>query len=368
MRIKAAVLYDRSKPLQVEEVTLDEPRHEEVLVRMVATGVCHTDYHVVTGDIGLPLPIVLGHEGAGIVEKVGPGVTTLKPGDHVVLMVIWSCGKCAYCAQGLPSQCLVGMMSVGTETLPGGGKRLHNGDGQDLGHFFNQSSLAEYAVVHERTAIKIRDDAPLEVACLLGCGTTTGIGSVLNIARIKTGQSVAIFGCGGVGLSAIMGARSAGAQPIVAVDLLDNKLAWAKELGADYAVNASREDPVQRIIQLTGGGADYTVECIGNVKATEQAFAAIRPAGKCVTVGSYPPGTTISINPSRDLTSLAKTITGGLQGQIVASVDVPRYANLFMAGKLPIDKLVSRYYSLDQINDAFKALKGGEVKRGIIRF
>ena len=172
--MKAAVLYDRTKPIEVEEVTLDEPQGQEVLVKMVATGVCHTDYHVITGDIGLPLPIVLGHEGAGIVEKIGPGVTTLQPGDHVVLVVITSCGKWAYCARGMPSQCPVGMMTVGTETLVGGGKRLHNKDNQELGHFFNQSSFAEYAVVPERTAIKIREDAPLEVACLLGCCTTTG--------------------------------------------------------------------------------------------------------------------------------------------------------------------------------------------------
>ena len=368
MKMRAAVLYDRTEPLQVEEVELDEPQDGEVLVKMVATGVCHTDLHVIKGDIPLPVPIVLGHEGAGIVEKVGPGVTTLQPGDHVVLVVVWSCGKCAYCATGMPSQCPVGMTTMFAETLPGGEKRLRNKRGEELGHFFNQSSFAEYAVVHERTAIKVREDAPLEVLCLLGCGTTTGAASVINIAGAKAGRSIAIYGCGGVGLSAIMGAKLAGANPIIAVDLLDQKLEWAKDLGADYVINASSEEPPQRIIELTGGGADYAVECIGNVTATTQALASIRPVGKCVCVGAYPPGATLSINPDIDFTVLGKTITGGLQGHIVASVDVPRFADLYMAGKFPIDKLISRNYGLDQINDAFTAMKEGEVKRGVIRY
>ena len=368
MKIRAAVLYDRAKPLQIEEVELGKPEDEEVLVKMVATGVCHTDLHAITGDIGLPLPIVLGHEGAGIVEETGPGVTTLKPGDHVVLMVLWSCGKCAWCATGLPSQCPVALRAAGAQTLPSMEKRLRNKQGQELGHFFSQSSFAEYAVVHERTAIRVRDDAPLEVVCLLGCGATTGAGSVVNIAGLKAGRSVAIFGCGGVGLSAIMGAKLAGANPIIAVDLLDSKLAWAEELGADLLVNAANEEPPQRIIELTGGGADYAIECIGSVKATMQAIASIRPVGKCVVVGPYPPGSTLAINPGRDLTVLGKTITGGLQGQIVPSVDLPRFVDLDMAGRFPIDKLISRTYRLNQINDAFRAMKGGEVKRSVVRF
>jgi len=253
------------------------------------------------------------------------------------------------------------------ESLPGGGKRLHNKDNQELGHFFNQSSFAEYAVVHERTAVKIREDAPLEVASLFGCGVSTGVGSVLNLAGIKAGESIAIYGCGGVGLSAIMGARLAGAGKIVAIDMLDQKLEWAKELGADHVINASQENPPQRVIALTGG-VDYAIECIGNAEATTQALASIRPRGKCVLVGSYPPAAMISIAPGMDFTTLGKTITGGLQGSIVASVDVPRYVDLYMAGKLPVDKLISRHYSLDDINDAFEALKRGDVMRSIIRF
>lgn len=240
--MKAAVMYENNKPLQIEEVTLDEPQSQEVLVKMVATGVCHTDLHFIKGEMPCAMPVVLGHEGAGIVEKVGPGVTTLQPGDHVVLMVAWSCGKCRYCVSGRPAMCpeWLGYNMMGT--LPSGTKRLHRGD-QELNHFFSQSSFAEYAVVHERTAIKVREDAPLDEVCLLGCGTTTGIGAVINTAGIRAGESIVIYGCGGVGLSAVIGANLAGAGKLIAVDTLNMKLEKAKELGADYVINASQEDP-----------------------------------------------------------------------------------------------------------------------------
>jgi len=249
-------------------------------------------------------------------------------------------------------------------TLPGGGKRLRKGN-QELSHFFSQSSFAEYAVVHERTAVKVREDAPLEAAALFGCGVTTGVGAVINTAGLRPGESIAIYGCGGVGLSAIMGAKLAGAGKIIAIDILEQKLEMAKELGADYVINASREVPPQRVIELTGG-ADYAIECIGNVDVITQAFASIRLGGKCIVVGSPPPGAMVSISPLELV--LGKTLTGCLQGSIRASVDVPRYIDLYMAGKLPIEKLITRSYSLDDINDAFKALEGGEVMRSVIRF
>jgi len=362
--MKAAVLYEPNSPLRVEEVTLDEPQDQEVLVKLVATGVCHTDLHAIKGDLSVPLPAILGHEGAGIVEKVGPGVTTLQPGDHVVLMVIFSCGKCPFCAMGKPTYCSAGLGAMIMGTLPGGGKRLHKGD-QALSHWWSQSSFAEYAVVHERTAVKIREDAPLEVAALFGCGVTTGVGAVVNTAGLRPGESIAIFGCGGVGLSAVMGAKLAGAGKIVAVDMLDQKLEMAKELGADYVVNASQENPTQRIMQLTGG-ADYAIECIGNVDVIAQALTSINFAGKCVVVGSSPPGSMLNLAPTQF--ALGKTLTGCLQGSIVASVDVPRYIDLYMMGKLPIEKLITRNYSLDEINDAFKALEAGEIMRSVIRF
>jgi len=363
--MKAAVMYENNKPLQVEEVTLDGPQSQEVLVKMVATGVCHTDLHFIKGEMPCAMPVVLGHEGAGIVEKVGPGVTTLQPGDHVVLMVAWSCGKCRYCVSGRPAMCpeWLGYNMMGT--LPSGTKRLHRGD-QELNHFFSQSSFAEYAVVHERTAIKVREDAPLDEVCLLGCGTTTGIGAVINTAGIRAGESIVIYGCGGVGLSAVIGANLAGAGKLIAVDTLNMKLEKAKELGADYVINASQEDPVQRVMEITGGGADYALECIGNVNVMAQAFASIHSGGKCVVVGMASLGSMMNIATFEFL--LGKTITGSVQGDIRASIDVPQYVDLFMAGKLPIDKLISRYYGLDEINEAMEALEKGQVIRSIIRF
>jgi S-(hydroxymethyl)glutathione dehydrogenase/alcohol dehydrogenase len=363
--MKAAVMYESNKPLQVEEVTLDEPQDQEVLVKMVATGLCHTDVHFIHGEAPVPVPVVLGHEGAGIVEKVGPGVTTVQPGDHVVLMVAWSCGKCRFCVEGQPGMCTEWVMYNMMGTLPGGAKRLHKGD-QELNHFFCQSSFAEYAVVHERTAIKVPQDAPLDVVCLLGCGTTTGIGSVLNRAKLKSGESIVIYGCGGVGLSAVLGARLAGAGKIIAVDMLDRKLEKAKELGADFVINATQEDPPQRVMEITGGGADYSVECIGNVDVMAQAFASIHNAGTCVVAGMAPIDKVIPIASFELL--MGKTLTGTLQGNIRPPVDVPKYVDLYMGGKLPIDKLITRSYSLDSINEAVLALEKGEVIRSVIRF
>ncbi len=363
--MKAAVLYENNKPVKVEDVVLDEPQNQEVLVRMVATGVCHTDLHFVKGEMPQPLPVVLGHEGAGVVEKVGTNVSTLQPGDHVVLMVAYSCGKCRYCVCGQPAMCpeWLGYHMMGT--LPDATKRLHR-NGEDLNHFFSQSSFAEYAVVHERSAIKIRKDAPLETMCLLGCGTTTGIGSVLNTAGLRAGDSIVIYGCGGVGLSAVIAANLGGAGKLIAVDTNDIKLEKAKELGADYVINPTQEDPPQRVMEITNGGADHAIECIGNTNVMAQAFASIHAGGKCVIAGMAPMGAMVSTAPFEFL--LGKTITGSVQGHIRAAVDVPKYADLYMAGKLPIDKLVSKYYALEQINEAFGALEKGEIIRGVVRF
>jgi NDMA-dependent alcohol dehydrogenase len=363
--MKAAVFYEPNAPLKVEEVTLEDPQENEVLVKMMAAGVCHSDFHFMKGEMPAPVPVVPGHEGAGIVEKVGPGVTTLRPGDHVIMMVSFSCGKCRFCIEGRPTRCAENLLIMSMATLPGGGKRLRKGD-QELHHLFGLASYAEYAVVHERSAVKVRDDAPFDVVCLLGCGTATGVGAATTTTGIRPGESIAVYGCGGVGLSAIMGAKLAGAGKLIAVDALDSKLQKAKELGADYVINASKEDPVAKVMELTGGGADYALECIGNVNVMTQAFASINYGGKCIVVGMAALGTTISVAPFEFL--LGKTITGTVQGDIVAAVDIPRYVDLFMDGKLPIDKLVTKSYSLDQINDAFAALEKGEVIRSVIKF
>lgn len=363
--MKAAIMYEVNKPLKVEEVTLDKPQEHEVLVKHVATGVCHSDVHFMRGDMPMPLPIVPGHEGAGIVEKVGPGVTTLKPGDHVVMMVSFSCGKCRYCVEGRPTRCVENLPIMMMATLPGGGKRLHKGD-QELNHLFGLASFAEYAVVHERSAVKIREDAPLEVACLLGCGTSTGIGAAINTTGIKAGESIVIYGCGGVGLSAIMGAKLAGAGIIIAVDKVDRKLKMAKELGADHIINASQDDPKAKVMELTGAGADHALECIGNADVMAQAFGSIHNGGKCIVVGMAPLVSMLTLAPYEFL--LGKTIIGCVQGDVRASIDIPRYVDLYMNGKLPIDKLITKNYPLSKINEAVEALEKGEVIRSVIKF
>jgi len=362
--MKAAVLYEIDTPLKLEDVTLDDPQENEILVKLEATGVCHSDLHYMKGDIPLPVPFVPGHEGAGIVEKVGPCVTTVKPGDHVILMVAISCGKCSYCLSGRPTLCVENLPIQMMATLPGGGVRLHKGE-QAINHLFGLACFAEKVVVHKRSAVKIREDAPMDVVCLLGCAAGTGIGAVINATKAKPGESIAIFGCGGVGMSAVIGAKLVGAK-VIAIDTLDSKLKKAKELGADYVINASQDDPQVKITEILGGGADYAIECIGKVDVIAQALNCIRSGGLLIIAGMPPLVDMLTIPPFQFL--MGKTITGSIQGDIVAPVDIPRYVNLFMEGKLPIDKLITRTYKLEQINEAFEALKKGEVIRSVIKY
>jgi S-(hydroxymethyl)glutathione dehydrogenase/alcohol dehydrogenase len=361
--MKAAVLYEANTPLKIENLTLDEPQQNEVLIKLVATGVCHTDLHFMKGEMPTPVPVVPGHEGAGIVEKVGPGVTTLQPGDHVVLMVAFNCGKCRYCYEGRPTMCVENLPIQMMATLPGGGMRLHKGD-QAIHHLFGLACYAEKVVVHERSAVKVRDDAPMDVVCLLGCGTSTGIGTAINTTKVKAGESIAIFGCGGVGLSAVMGASLAGAK-VIAIDVLDSKLNMAKELGADYIINATKDDPQIKISEILGGGVDYALEFIGNVEVMTKALGSIRPGGLLIVAGMAPLTSILNIMPFEFL--IGKSITGAVQGDIIPQIDIPRYVDLFMEGKLPIDKLITRTYTLDQINEAYEALEKGEIIRSVIK-
>jgi S-(hydroxymethyl)glutathione dehydrogenase/alcohol dehydrogenase len=362
--MKAAVLYEVDTPLKLEDVTLDDPQENEILVKLEATGVCHSDLHYIKGDLPLPVPFVPGHEGAGIVEKVGPCVTTVKPGDHVILMVAISCGKCSYCLSGRPTLCVENLPIQMMATLPGGGVRLHKGE-QAINHLFGLACFAEKVVVHERSAVKIREDAPMDVVCLLGCAAGTGIGAAINATKAKPGESIAIFGCGGVGMSAVIGAKLVDAK-VIAIDTLDSKLKKAKELGADYVINASQDDPQVKITEILGGGADYAIECIGNVDVIAQALNCIRSGGLLIIVGMPPLVDMLTIPPFQFL--MGKTITGSILGDIVAPVDIPRYVDLFMEGKLPIDKLITRTYKLEQINEALKALEKGEVIRSVIKY
>ncbi len=365
MKMKAAVLYGPNEPLRVEEVTLDDPQEQEVMVRLVATGICHSDLLLMKGEVPSQYPVVAGHEGAGVVEKVGRGVTSVKPGDHVVLPAIFSCGKCRPCIQGQPTLCL--------ETLPahlaggmfGGGKRLHNERG-DVNVLYSQGSFAEYAVVHESSAIKVRPDAPPDVVCLLSCRITTGVGAVARRAGVRAGESVVIFGCGAVGLGAVMGARLCGAGQIIVVDMVEERLEMARQLGAKYIINASRDNPQQKVFEITGAGADYALECIGNTKVMMQAFGCLHSTGTLIIVGAAPAADMVSFYPFEFL--FGKTVRGAFLGNVWPRIDIPRLVELFMDGMLPIDRLVATSYRLDQINDAVEAVDRAAVMRAVIRF
>jgi S-(hydroxymethyl)glutathione dehydrogenase/alcohol dehydrogenase len=362
MQGKAAVLYELKQPLVVEDVEVLDPGPHEVLVRYVATGICHSDLHVITGDLPHPLPVVLGHEGAGVVERVGPGVESVRPGDHVVTSYIPSCGRCSYCIVGRPNLCA--LRDQPRHLMLDGTTRFRKG-GRALNHFLQVSSYASRAVLLEHGVIPIRKDAPLDVVCLVSCAVTAGAGAVINRAKVTPGSTVAVFGCGGVGLNVIQAARLMGAAKIIAVDVLAQKLAWAEEFGATHAVNAASEDPVARIHAITGGGgADYAFEVVGGQRPIEQAFQSIHRGGTCVIIGISPAGTRLSIDPVMLLQE--RVLTGSSFGGSRQKVDLPLLIDLFMDGKLKIRELISRQMPLDEINRAFDLLQQGEVKRSVV--
>lgn len=364
--MKAAILYEVDKPFVVEEIDKPRPREREVLVRMVATGLCHTDLSAANGSIPVPLPIVLGHEGAGIVDAVGEGVTRLRPGDHVILSVFPYCGNCEYCLKGKQYLCRTAAGSHFSGLMADGSRRLKGKNGQELNHFFAQSSFAEFAVVHENTAAKIREDAPLDKVCILGCGANTGIGSVLNTARVQAGETMAAFGCGGVGLSGIMAGKVAGAGKIIAVDIDDKKLSLARELGATHTINSAKMDPVKEIMEITELGVDYAFEYIGNTNVMTQAFDSTAPGGKTVIVGAGPVGSKLSIDNMALLTP--KTIEGCVEGSVRPQVDFPRYVEMFMNKKLPIDRVITHTFPFKEINEAVQFMKSGEMVKGVLIF
>jgi S-(hydroxymethyl)glutathione dehydrogenase/alcohol dehydrogenase len=364
MKVKAAVLYEPQTPLVVETLDLDDPKEGEVLVRLASAGVCHSDYHVMKGEWKPPLPMVLGHEAAGVVEKVGPGVSMSKPGDHVILNFRPNCGWCRYCTVGRPVLC------NGTDTarwtLFDGTVRLHKGN-QDIYHFARTASFAEYVVVPQSGAVPVRDDMPLDKACLVGCSVMTGVGSVINTAKVEAGSSVMVIGCGGVGLNVIQGAALAGAERIIAVDVLENKLAYAQQFGATDIVDASHGDTVARVRDLTDGGVDYAFEAIGNSRTILQAYESTRPGGVTTVVGMAPEDDEVTIN-ALSLPRTEKLIMGSWYGSARPWIDLPKMVDLYMSGKIQVDSLISRTYPLDEINAAYDALGKGEVARSILLY
>ena len=364
MKMKAAVLYEPNKPMVVETIELEEPKEGEVLVRIVAAGVCYSDYHIMLGEWTHLLPVVLGHEGAGVVEQVGPGVSRLTPGQSVILNFRANCGTCHYCIIGRPVLC--NGVDAPRNTMFDGSSRLSK-DGKTIHHFARTSCFAEYAVVPESGAVAIRADMPLDKACLVGCSVMTGVGAVINTAKIEAGSSVAVIGCGGIGLNAVQGAALGGANQIIAVDVLDNKLEYAKTFGATDVINASNGDAVAQVMELTGRGVDYAFEAIGNTRTIHQAYEMLAPGGTAVVVGMAPENDEVSIN-ALSFPRTEKSIVGSWYGGARPWVDLPRISDLYLSGKLKIAPMISRTYGLDEINTAYDALAAGEVARSIIVF
>jgi NDMA-dependent alcohol dehydrogenase len=334
---------------------------------MAAAGICHSDLHVMTGHLAAQLPAILGHEGSGIVAGVGPGVTSLKPGDHVIPLWRLSCGVCEYCSDGRPALCAEGLQIRMTGRLLDGSTRFKL-DGKEIKHFAGVSSFSEYSVIPEKAILKIPEDFPLDKAALLGCGVITGVGAVFNAARVKPGSSVAVIGTGGVGINVIQGAAIAGAEKIIAVDLLPNKLEFARKFGATHTVNAREANPVDAIRALTGGrGVDYAFEVIGLPATIRQAYDSLKKRGLAVVVGVTPMTAEVSV-PIMPLVFEERTLTGSIYGSGRPLVDIPMLMNLYKAGKLKLDELLTRRYPFSQINEAYEALERGEGLRSVVIF
>ena len=357
--MKAAIAYEANSALVVEDVQIGNPASNEVLIKLMASGVCHSDWHILKGEWGNALfPVILGHEGAGVVEAVGSDVSRLKTGDHVILSWRTSCGVCEMCQRGFPAICEHPPVPTSRPIKPGLDKSL--GAAAGLGTF------AGYALVPDVAAIKIDDDIPFAQAALLGCGVMTGVGAAINTARVFPGATVAVFGCGGVGLNCVQGAAIAGAEMIIAVDMLDNKLEMARQFGATHTVNAKKQDPVQAIQELTGGvGVHFAFEAIGLVEAPfVQSILCTRRRGVTIWVGHAPLNTAVTID-ARALMQ-EKTVLGSFYGSARPHVDFPRLLKLYRDGQLKLDELITRRFELDQVNEAFAVLSRGEVARSVL--
>lgn len=372
MRTRAAVLremgrprpYADSRPLAIEELELDPPGPGELLVEVRAAGLCHSDLSVINGDRPRPTPMALGHEAAGVVAEPGAAVDDLVPGDHVVMVFVPSCGHCPPCAAGRPSLCEPGNAANIAGEMLAGGRRLRL-DGARVNHHLGISAFAEHAVVSRRSVIRVDPGLPLEQAALFGCAVQTGVGAVVNTARVPPGASVAVVGLGGVGLNAVMAARLAGAGRIVALDLIDAKLALAGELGAGDTLPAGDDDVAERVRERTGGGVDFAFETAGSVAALELAYEVTRRGGTTVSVGLAHPDERLSIQQARLVTE-ERTLKGSYVGSCVPVRDVPRFIDLFRGGRLPVDRLLDERVGLDDLNAAFDRLAEGRAVRQVL--
>jgi S-(hydroxymethyl)glutathione dehydrogenase/alcohol dehydrogenase len=360
--MKAAIMRAQNAPLVIEDVDIDDPGPGEVLLKTAASGICHSDLHVIEGGLPVPPPCILGHEPAGVVEAVGEGVTDFVPGDHVIGCLTSWCGVCKFCTGGKPYLCPT---QYAGRPL-GSGPRLSQA-GTEIPQFANLSSFAEKMLCPERSLVKIRDDMPLDRASLIGCGVTTGLGAALNTVDIPAGASVVIIGCGGVGLSALQGARITGAGKIIAVDAQKWKFDIATKLGATDCIDATDGDPVAAVQELTGGGADFVFECIGLVKTVQQAVAMTGRGGTTVLVGVVPITEMVPLSAT-DIVLQEKNVTGSYMGSNRFRFDMPKYIEFYLDGRLCLDEMISSRIKLDEINDAFDLMRKGEAARQVIVF
>lgn len=369
MRAKAAIAWEAGKPLEIDMIDIEGPKEGEVLVRMVATGVCHTDAYTLSGvDPEGLFPSILGHEGGGVVEEVGPGVTSLSPGDHVIPLYIPECRTCNFCTSGKTNLCQSIRLTQGRGLMPDGTSRLSY-NGKTLYHYMGTSTFAEYSVVPEISLAKINPAAPLEKVCLLGCGITTGVGAVLNTAKVEAGATVAVFGLGGIGLSVVQGAVMANAGRIIAVDINPEKFEMARQLGATDCVNPKElSAPIQEaIVEMTNGGVDYSFECVGNVEIMRAALECCHKGwGESIIVGVAGAGEEIATRPFQLVTGRVwrGTAFGGVKGRS----ELPGYVDRYMEGQLKVDEFVTHTMGLEQINEAFDLMHHGKSIRSVILF
>lgn len=372
MKTRAAVLtrtgapapFAQSRPLQVVELDLAPPGPGEVLVKVAAAGLCHSDLSIINGDRPRATPIVLGHEASGVVQALGEGVTDLAVGDPVVFIFVPSCGQCGPCSEGRPVLCEPAAAANLAGTLVSGQRRL-SWNGEPVNHFVGVSAFAEHAVVSRRSVQKIDPGLPLDTAALFGCAVMTGAGAVANTAQVRPGQTVAVVGLGGVGLSAVMGAVAAGAGRVIAVDLADDKLALARTLGATDTVRAGAEDAVKQVRDMTGGGVDHALEMVGSGKALEFAYQVTRRGGTTVTAG-LPPNSHTLTTPVWHLVAEERTLKGSYMGSCVPRRDLARFVSLYRNGRMPVDRLVTGRLTLEEINEGFDRLAAGQAIRQLI--
>ncbi len=361
--MKAAVLNSCPGHLDIEDVEIGEPGPREVLIKTSAAGLCHSDLHFMEGKYPHPCPAVLGHESAGVVEAVGSMVHYVEPGDHVITCLSAFCGHCEQCISGHLSLC----ENKGTELVrqPGEGSRITR-NGEDVNQFLHLSSFAEKMLIHEQALVKIDKEMPLDKAALIGCGVTTGLGAVFRTAKVEPGSTVAVIGCGGIGLSAIQGARIAGANKVIAVDMVSSKLELAQQLGATHVVDASKDDAVAAVKDLTGGGVHNSFEAVGMKQTAEQSFNMLRNGGQATVIGMIPVGTTVELHGVELL--YEKKLTGSNMGSNQFRTDMPRFVEMYMDGRLMLDEMVSKHIKLEDINEGFETMKTGAVARSVIMF